>query len=626
MLFSPQKNNKLITQDINLELAELQGELDDQTAKITLAKFLRYNLPLAVDWVGGVKLAPYQVAALKGFFLRNYSMCVFGRGCSKTYLAALACMFIPMFEPGTNTILVGPTFRSARNIFSYMEKIQNSPEAILLRQCLGVKSKRNDMWEWEINGGLVRAIPLNGEKVRGLRANLLILDEALLLSEDIIKNVLMPFLVAPSDIKQRMIVREKEDEQIKKGLMKESDREVFNSNSRMIVLSSASYTFEYLYTLYKDWTEKIYDEETKDSATYFIQQASWDSVPADFIEKKVIEEAQSTDELHPAFKREYCAQFVDGSDSYFNAKKMHQLTIEDGKNPSIKLKGDKDKKYILSVDPNHSASASGDFFAMAVIELSENDEKGVLVHNYAKAGVELKEHIKYFYYLLTNFNIVMVCVDNADSTFIQAANESALFQKNRLKINTIEYDGSLQGEEHVQMLKEIRKQYNLSEKKICVRHIFNQESIRRINEQMQTWINTNRIHFGSRLERSDDYESIIKEELNFPFDEKNGKIEGKDSSGQFIVDLVSTQDDLMSLVKKQCALIEVRSSPTGGQVFDLPTSLKRNTSANRARKDNYTALLLGIEGASAYFNLMSEPVEVRSKTLWTPMMMGRSTL
>ncbi len=618
MLFVPDKYKKLIIPDINEELLKLEGELDDRTAQITLAKFLRYNLHLTVDWVGGVKLAPYQIAALKGFFLRNYSMCVFGRGCAKTYLAAIAAMFIPIFEPGTNIVIAGPTFRTARNIFSYMEKIQNSPEAILLRQCLGVKSKRNDMWEWEINGGLIRAIPLNGEKVRGLRANLLILDEALLLSEDIIKNVLMPFLVAPSDITERMKIREQEDLSIKKGLMTEADRRVFNNNSRMIVLSSASYTFEYLYTLYKDWIEKIYDENTKDSATYFIHQASWDSVPADFIEKTVIEEAQSTDELHPAFKREYCAQFVDGSDSYFNAKKMHVLTIEDGKNPCIKIKGDENKKYILSIDPNHSQSTSADFFAMAVLEIDENNEKGVLVHNYARAGVELKEHIKYFYYLLNAFNIVMICVDNADGQFIQSANESALFQTNKLKIKTIDYEGDKQGEEYSEMLRDIRKQYNLNEKKICFKHVFNSESIRRINEQLQTWINTNRIYFGSRLERHDDYESIARDSIPYPYDEKDNK-------GQFIIDLISTQDDLMPLVKKQCALIEVRSSPTGGQVFDLPSSLKRNTSANRARKDNYTALLLGVEGAMAYFNLMKEPAQTKKKELWTPQMFGNTT-
>lgn len=175
------------------------------------------------------------------------------------------------------------------------------------------------------------------------------------------------------------------------------------------------------------------------------------------------------------------------------------------------------------------------------------------------------------------------------------------------------------------MLGEARKEYNLDDKKICFKHIFNQESIRRINEQMQTWINTNRINFGSRLERSSDYESIIEDSIPFPYEEKNGKVEGKENKGQFIVDLISTQDDLMPLVKKQCALIEVRSSPTGGQVFDLPSSLKRNTSSNRARKDNYTALLLGIEGMSAYFNLMKTPEQVKTKTLWTPMMMGKST-
>ena len=73
-------------------------------------------------------------------------------------------------------------------------------------------------------------------------------------------------------------------------------------------------------------------------------------------------------------------------------------------------------------------------------------------------------------------------------------------------------------------------------------------------------------------------------------------INKKENKGKFIVDLITNQDDLMPLVKKQCALIEIRSSPTGGQVFDLPSQLKRNTSANRARKDNYTALLLGFFG------------------------------
>ena len=87
------------------------------------------------------------------------------------------------------------------------------------------------------------------------------LDEFLLLPEEIIKNVLMPFLVAPQNIKERMEIRELEDKLISEGLMKPEDRMVFENTSKMIALSSASYTFENLYKTYKEWIEKIQSKD-----------------------------------------------------------------------------------------------------------------------------------------------------------------------------------------------------------------------------------------------------------------------------------------------------------------------------------------------------------------------------
>ncbi len=86
--------------------------------------------------------------------------------------------------------------------------------ARLLAQCFGAKSKRNDQYEWIINGGSITAIPLSGEKIRGFRANVLVLDEYLLLPEETIKTILMPFLVAPQDMKKRIEIREAEDKLI----------------------------------------------------------------------------------------------------------------------------------------------------------------------------------------------------------------------------------------------------------------------------------------------------------------------------------------------------------------------------------------------------------------------------
>jgi phage terminase large subunit-like protein len=194
------------------ELLKLKGELPDKEAKITLAKFLRHNLAFTTELISGIKLAPYQEITLRGLMTRNFSMCVWGRGCGKTFIASVFAVLQCIFEPNTKVLIAGPTFRTARFIFNNIEKIVETKEAALLAQAFGAKVKRNDQYEWKINGGTITAIPLSGEKIRGFRANVLVLDEFMLLPEDIVKNVLMPFLVAPQDMVRRMHIKEVEDD------------------------------------------------------------------------------------------------------------------------------------------------------------------------------------------------------------------------------------------------------------------------------------------------------------------------------------------------------------------------------------------------------------------------------
>ena len=216
-----------------------------------------------------------------------------------------------------------------------------------------------------------------------------------MLPEDTIKTVLMPFLVAPQDMAERIKIREMEDDLIKKGEMKEGDRIVFGNNSKMIALSSASYSFENLYRTYKEWMNNIYSDDIMQS-NYFISQMGFDSIPPDMIDSTVIEEAQSGGSSSSSFLREYAAQFTDGSDSYFSAKKMHECTIPDGEKQHTLVKGERDKEYILAIDPSFSNSPSSDFFAMSVLELDEEKRTtATLVHGYAVAGGDLKDHIKY---------------------------------------------------------------------------------------------------------------------------------------------------------------------------------------------------------------------------------------
>lgn len=613
MLFSPEKYNRVIP-DINEELLKIQGEMDDKEAQITLAKFLRYNLGLAVDWIAGFKMPAYQQVALKAFFLRNFNLCVWGRGCAKSTIAAVAGVFIPIFEPGTNVILAGPSFRASKNIFSYMEKMENSKEAVLLKQCFGKKFLRNDQYEWKIGtDGLIRALPCSQDKIRGPRANLLIVDEFLQMSEDMVKNVLMPFLVAPSDIKERIQISQREDELIRNGELEEKNRTVFPNTSRMICLSSASYSFEFLYKMFKEWEANIYSPEIG-KATYFVSQISYEALPSYMIEKTVIEEASRGTETHPSFKREYCAQFVDGSESFYSAKRMFEQTIKDGDKPTTLLRGSPGKCQILGIDPSWSASPSSDFFAMCVVELNEDNDNFTVVHNYGVAGGELKDHIKYFYYLLKAFNIVLIVPDNADGNFIQSANESNLFTKNNLNIKYIDYDGDIEGEDYAKMLKEVRKQYNKTDNRICFKQVFSSDSSRRMNEQLKMTLDSKRIWFASKLTAHDEaYQDAINTDIPYEF-------EGKDTVAEFI----STQDDWIYGLKKQLSLIEIKVNPLGKIVWDLPQQLKRNTTASRARKDNFTSLLLATEGVNAYTNIMRTPEKETCK-MFTPYMVGNSS-
>lgn len=618
-IYFPKKYEKIYP-SVNQEILDLKGELTDKEAMVALGKFLRANLGFGLELLTKRKLtlAAYQEILLKALFNRNFSMIVASRGASKSFIAAVIAFLYPLFNPGTNVVICGPTFRTARHIFNNLEKIIDSKEGFLLKECFGAKSKRNDAFEIILNGGVIRALPMNSDKLRGFRAQLLILDEYLLFSDEVVKKVLMPFLLVPSDIGNRIRQSDDEDVLIKEGKLEDKDRMVFPSSSRMVCLTSASYTFENCYKTFQEWTENILSEDKIVDATYFVAQIGYKALPKIFIEKSVIEEASSMGEHDAIFQREFGAQFTDGSSSFFSAQKMHDLTVKDSESPCVQLRGKSDEIFCLSIDPCFSNSPSSDYFAMCVVRLNLTDETATVVHSYMEAGKDLKDHIKYFYYLLNSFNIVMICEDNADGSFLQSANESSIFQDNKLKINLINYEGELQGDDYSKMLNEVRKEYNLSNKSICFKHIFNQQSIRRINEQLQTWINTKRIWFASRLTSHTEYDSTIKNGILYPFEEK-------DNRGQFTVDLVSQVDDLIYQIKKQCSLIEVKSSPSGGQVFDLPSALKRNSSVNRARKDGYTSLLLAVEGAKAYFDIIRAPAEKKSKTLWTPVMMGNST-
>jgi len=600
MWYDPPKYYKP-QEDVNKIFLSLKGELEEKQAKITLAQFLYRNLGFTTELLTGIKLYPDQIINIKGMLNSNYTLCVWGRGLGKTFSAAMFCILQCVFNPGSKILIAGPTFRTARFIFNHIEKVCDSHEAKLLFQAMGVKSKRNDEFRWAINGGEIVAIPLNGEKIRGFRANVLIIDEFLLMNEDLVEQVLMPFLLAPQDIKERQVIRAKETELIRRGVLTEEERMVFDNKAKLIALSSASYTCEYLYKKYDEFVKQIYsDSMPENGAKYFVSQMAWDSISVDRIDKSIIEMAQSNESNAATFKREYGAQFIDGSDSYFSMKKMIECTIPDGESPTLLLQGKKNKKYLLAIDPNFSNSPTADHFAMCLIELDDDGKiGGTVVHNYAKAGKDLKDHINYFYYLYDNFNIEMIIIDYAGYQFLESANESELFRKANAEIKVFEFYAEKDGEEWEEQLKLARKGYNKEIKKIAFTQYFTSDFIRKGNEWLQGCIDYKKIWFGGGIKADGSaFDQAVSANVDL-------KLVGEDDTTEFI----DNQEILLKNMKYECASIEVKTTAKGTQSFDLPQIMKRDHTSSRMRRDSYTSLMLACWGMKCYFDIMTGPRE-----------------
>jgi hypothetical protein len=92
----------------------------------------------------------------------------------------------------------------------------------------------------------------------------------------------------------------------------------------------------------------------------------------------------------------------------------------------------------------------------------------------------------------------------------------------------------------------------------------------------------------------------------------------KTSDGAAMIDFIDKQKNNIELTKMQCGNIEVISNPQGSQSFQLPQNMKRQKGPNRARKDSYSALVLGNWFAKIYYDTIFLPEESKKTETFTP--------
>jgi len=603
--------------DINQLILGKEGYLEETEAKVLLYKFLKENPSFACELFTGVKLFPFQHMAIKAMMESDYFLGIWSRGMSKSFSTGIFALLDAILNQGVQIGILSKSFRQSKMIFKKIEDISRSPKATFFSQCITRVSKMNDEWIMEIGQSSIRALPLgDGEKLRGFRFQRMIIDELLLMPEKIYNEVIIPFLSVVENPTERQEVYDLETQMIEKGKMKEEDRRKW-PNNKIIGLSSASYKFEYLYKIYQQYENLILNENDQDGAHRTIMHFSYDCAPEQLYDQNLISQSKAT-MSDSQFEREFGAIFTDDSSGYFKVSKMAACTIPDGDGQCVEVVGNPKDEYILAFDPSWSESESSDDFAMLLIKLNRDTRKGTVVHSYALSGANLKTHIKYLAYLLTHFNIVAIVGDyNGGVQFINSCNESDIFKKINIKLGVIEANLD-KAQDYEKDLRKIKNQYNHSTKNIVFLRKPTSQWIRIANESLQAAFDHKRIFFAGAA-MNDDYNIQRKsrvpiKDLKFLRNDPNEK----GGAGARMIDFVEHQKDMMDLIKVQCALIQITTSLQGTQSFDLPPNLRKQKGADKARKDSYSALVLGNWAMNVFYDMESEDVG-NIQTTFTPM-------
>jgi hypothetical protein len=613
------------------------NELPEDMARKTLGRFLMTNIGMLVEILTRKMLEPYQRIVLKGWLNKNFSLTIAGRAWGKSTVASHFCYLYCLLNPGHHILICAATFRSSRQIVERIDEWANAAGGELLRETLkatptgGTIIKKQDLYRiWFKNGSSVTAVPLGDpDNLRGFRCNVLMIDEGLLIPQHTINMVLKPFLAGGADATKKQRIRRREARLIEMGKMQAKDKVKFKADSKMIIISSASYQWEELYKdIYKPYRAIIEatdverpraEENEKGASSYLVHQLSYKMVNPDLMDTSILEEIREKRIPESVIKREYEAQFVNESGGFFSARQMADCTIPLGQRPCIEIVGERNAEYILAVDPAGGSignDAAGDHFAMCVIKIiqraKDGKKIGLVVHQYACAGKDMKHHLAYMYYLLKRFNVVYVVMDSTggeNMSFLTMCNESEYFKSRKMELKAIEADFAKEGFDDT--VAAVRRSYNAdsSLRRIVHNQYFSSSIIKAGNDHLRACFEQKTIMFASKAASVDgavaqmcqcDILDIHKTHPEY----YDPELEGSASMHEFVI----YQDAMMDLVKTECALIEVKASPLGHLTYDLPQHMTRNRKdERRSRKDSYSALWLGVWGLKIYLAMLEMP-------------------
>lgn len=516
-----------------------------------------------------LRLAPFQSVIIDFLWEKTFPILLASRGASKTFTMGTYAVIHAIFAQGSKIVIVSNSFRQSKLVFDVIEELYNN-SPILQACCPLPPSKPNDSRELRIGDSIIKAIPLgNGERIRGIRGNVILCDEFASINPEIFQVVVRGFAAVSADPVDTAHQISMQEEMVRKGLMNKEDIKKSRGN-KIIYSGTANFQFNHFYKLYqthkniienrimgssKDFNKQmgIEDEdgveETLDWRDYGIIQIPYYGLPKGFMDDKQITQAKTT-MTRALFEMEYCCVFPTDSDGFFRRSLINEATPGYNKNGTafpIELKGESGFEYVMGIDPARRT----DNFSICILKLMPDGTRR-LVYTYSMNRKSWPEATRKVRELLRRFNIVRIAMDaGGGGTNV----EDLLQDPKHLE------PGELQ----------VWRWDDPDHKMFRGLHILEMVNF------TSSWIRDANYGLASDIEHR---------RLLFPYKTKDNASEEQEE----------IWEEHEEQLKEICHIV-VTSTKTGVEHFDLPDSAQGSTLKVVQRKDRYSALLLADHAA-----------------------------
>ncbi len=353
-----------------------------------------------------ISLLPIQAAILREMWNHPFPMLICSRGFGKSFSMAIYCILKMMFIPNCKIVICGAAFRQSKIIFEYMETIWRG--APILRDIAGNSQEQGpkrdtDRCTFTICGSKAIAIPIgDGQKIRGLRANTIVVDEFSSVNPEIYETVISGFAAVssrPFDNVQNAAKKTYLEEQ-GLGELDPNEKKFDNRFENQAILSgTADYEYSHFGKYWKKYKQiietkgdlqklgEIVGEEDADKFNwkdYCVIRVPYELIPEGFMDKRHVSRARATVE-NSTYLMEYGACFPNDSNGFYKRSLIDGCTTSQSSPVNIPsgdpvffdavIRGNRRSKYVFGIDP----ASERDNFAVVVLEIFPDHNRVVYV-------------------------------------------------------------------------------------------------------------------------------------------------------------------------------------------------------------------------------------------------------